>query len=159
MKFTLIAISLSASMTLASPLNRRVIETNIDWFTVTFTVTNERPTLIQTAWGGGNESWGSWRGASSGSPATSVTTTQAPALTSSAALPSPPPLSSATPSLLSSTFSTASSALALSNYAQSILNQHNNHRQNASTPSLIWDDNMASIAQTIGESCVYAHNT
>ena len=182
MKSTLIATSLLASMALASPLNRRVMETDIDWFTVTVTVTGDGPAPTQAAWGGGGKNWGSWGG---GPPAT----TQAPAATSSAApppppppppppsswsaAPPPPPASSAAPpppppassaagwgsSAAASSSAPASSATAPSSYAQSILDQHNSHRQNASTAPLTWDDNMASIAQTIGQSCVYAHNT
>lgn len=39
------------------------------------------------------------------------------------------------------------------------LEQHNNHRLNASVPSLTWSTEMASIAAEIAASCTYAHNT
>ena len=40
-----------------------------------------------------------------------------------------------------------------------VLDQHNGHRSNHSAPPLTWDTNLASIAQQIAQSCVYAHNT
>ena len=52
-----------------------------------------------------------------------------------------------------------SSVSGVPTYSQAVLDQHNNHRANHSAPSLVWDDNMASIAQQIGQSCVYTHNT
>jgi uncharacterized protein YkwD len=59
----------------------------------------------------------------------------------------------------SSATTTASSAPStLDSYSQPILDQHNNHRLNASAPALTWSDNMASIAAEIAASCVYAHN-
>jgi len=40
-----------------------------------------------------------------------------------------------------------------------ILDQHNNHRANASVPALTWSTDLANIAAAIAQSCVYAHNT
>ena len=35
---------------------------------------------------------------------------------------------------------------------------HNVHRQNHSVPALTWNDTLASYAETIAKSCVYAHD-
>lgn len=45
-----------------------------------------------------------------------------------------------------------------SDYIQGILDVHNNHRLNHSAPPLTWSNELASIAQQIGQSCVYAHD-
>lgn len=45
-----------------------------------------------------------------------------------------------------------------STYITPILQQHNNHRQNHSANNLVWDNGLASTAQTIASSCYYAHN-
>jgi Cysteine-rich secretory protein family len=117
------------------------------------------------------EGWGSWGGQSADPAATSTTTAAAAAWTSSSswapeASASTPeaPVNTQTSAPAASTWSSApaaatSSASSPNSYAQAILDQHNNHRQNHSAQALVWDDNMANIAQQIAESCVYAHNT
>lgn len=45
------------------------------------------------------------------------------------------------------------------NYITPIIAQHNNHRANHTVKDLSWDNGLASTAQTIAQSCVYAHNT
>jgi hypothetical protein len=44
-------------------------------------------------------------------------------------------------------------------YSDYVVNHHNIHRQNHSVAALVWNTTLASIAQEIGSSCVYAHNT
>ena len=44
-------------------------------------------------------------------------------------------------------------------YADNVLNAHNNRRSRHGVTNLEWSDDMASIAQQIAASCVYAHNT
>lgn len=45
-------------------------------------------------------------------------------------------------------------------YAEKALWHHNAHRANhTDTPPLVWDESLASIAQQIGQSCNYAHDT
>jgi hypothetical protein len=128
--------------------------------------------------------WGQWGGGNSADPvaAASTTTTtsttasttpawtpdsswtsEAAAATTPTTEPTPTYTSTSTSAPVAGSWSSAptgsSSPSAPNSYAQAILDQHNNHRANHSAPALVWDDNMASIAQQIGESCVYAHNT
>jgi len=116
-----------------------------------------------------NDSWGNWGQSadpayttSAAAPAwtpSSSWTPEAPASTpESPASPASTPTSTPAASAWSSAPTTAGSS-APNSYAQAILDQHNNHRQNHSAQALVWDDNMANIAQQIAESCVYAHNT
>ncbi|ETN36707.1 uncharacterized protein HMPREF1541_08985 [Cyphellophora europaea CBS 101466] len=46
-----------------------------------------------------------------------------------------------------------------SDYAKNMIDAHNSHRRNHSATALTWSDELADIAQKIGESCVYAHDT
>jgi uncharacterized protein YkwD len=119
------------------------------------------------------EAWSSWGGQSADPAYTTSTTTAAAAAAStwapssswtSEAPASTPQAPASTPTSTAATWSSApaaasSSASSPNSYAQAILDQHNNHRSNHSAQALVWDDNMASIAQQIAESCVYAHNT
>ncbi|KAI9873925.1 MAG: hypothetical protein M1830_010385 [Pleopsidium flavum] len=43
-------------------------------------------------------------------------------------------------------------------YNSLALHHHNIHRTNHSADALTWDDNLASYAQQVASSCVYAHN-
>jgi uncharacterized protein YkwD len=45
-----------------------------------------------------------------------------------------------------------------SDYAQGLLDAHNNHRANHSAPPLAWSNELADTARQIAQSCVYAHN-
>jgi len=94
------------------------------------------------------DTWSNW-GQSVNPTTTTSWTSEAPASTSTS-----------TPAAVGwSSAPAAASSSAPNSYAQAILDQHNNHRQNHSAQALVWDDNMANIAQQIAESCVYAHNT
>ena len=44
-------------------------------------------------------------------------------------------------------------------YADLMLKHHNMHRANHSAPALTWDSNLASAAATLGNTCVFDHNT
>lgn len=57
--------------------------------------------------------------------------------------PSPPPQAPASPS---------------DDYGSSMLNQHNAHRRNHSSPDLAWDDTLAQYAANTAGSCVFAHD-
>lgn len=43
-------------------------------------------------------------------------------------------------------------------YQNTVIKHHNIHRANHSAPALVWDSQLAAIAQSIAQSCVYAHN-
>jgi uncharacterized protein YkwD len=155
MKTTLIVSALAATALSKPLLNKKWIVYTTEVDVVTATVTSG---------GSSGWSWGSWRHGSSQTAA--PTTTQAPAApapTTPAYTPpaAPAPASnSAPPAAQSAAPAAASSGAAAPNsYAQAILDQHNNHRQNASAPALSWSTDMANIAAQIAASCVYAHNT
>lgn len=170
MKQSFVLASIAASA-LATPLvEKRWEYTTWDVETVTVTVTGEAPVATQeNKWFGGNSPWGGQWSQSSAAPA--ATTTEA--ATSAAAIPTwsaaPAPASSAawsapaapaSSAAWSAAPSAAPSAVPVSgDYQTAVLAAHNNHRTNCSVPALEWDDNMASIAQTIAASCNYAHNT
>jgi hypothetical protein len=44
-------------------------------------------------------------------------------------------------------------------YAQAVLDAHNEHRDNHSVAALKWSDDLASIAQEHARTCYYKHNT
>jgi Cysteine-rich secretory protein family len=73
---------------------------------------------------------------------------------------SPPDTASATDSSPSSWTSSPSQGTGPGGVdIAAILDQHNNHRANASVPALTWSTDLANIAAAIAQSCVYAHNT
>jgi pyruvate/2-oxoglutarate dehydrogenase complex dihydrolipoamide acyltransferase (E2) component len=159
MKTTFI-ISALAATALSKPLLEK------KW--VVYTTEVDVVTATVTSGGSSGWSWGSWRhgsGSSSAAAATSApaaVTTEAPAPTGPAY--TPPASSSPAPAPAPATTSAApaaasSAAAAPDSYSQAILDQHNNHRSNASAPALSWSTDMASIAAEIAASCVYAHNT
>lgn len=90
---------------------------------------------------------------------------QAQAQAPSSKAPAPAPSSEA-PAPAPAPSSSSSAAPAPSPVAQSIgtdynsraLYHHNIHRANHSAVDLKWDDNLASSAQEVASSCVYAHN-
>lgn len=152
-----------AALALAKPVSKRYYVTDYETYTVTETVT-----------GGGEAATGGWHGWGSGawsSPAESATSTSTVTLvptplTTPEAVPATTPAPAPTTtwaSVAASSAAPASSAAASSgdagSYGQPILDQHNNHRANHSVPALTWSDDMASCAQEIASSCVYAHNT
>jgi hypothetical protein len=152
MKTVLLTTSLMTALALSKPLEKHNYVTETDMFTITVTETAGTET---TGWGIWDGNLGSWSPSSHSVAATttsSTTTTPTPAWTPAT---SPAANWSSAPAASSA----ASSSGSASSYAQAILDQHNNHRANHSAPALVWDDNMASIAQQIGQSCVYAHNT
>ncbi|KAI9870450.1 MAG: hypothetical protein M1830_004239 [Pleopsidium flavum] len=86
---------------------------------------------------------------SSKAPASS---SQAPASSSQAPASAPSSSSSAAPSPSPVAESTGT------DYNSLALHHHNIHRTNHSADALTWDDNLASYAQQVASSCVYAHN-
>lgn len=159
MKTTFIVSALAATALSKPLLNKKWIVYTTEVDVVTATVTSG---------GSSGWSWGSWRHGSSSTAAASPaapapTTTEAPAPPApTTPAYTPPALSTpaAAPAPATSAAPAASSAPAAPNsYSQAILDQHNNHRQNASAPPLSWSTDMANIAAQIAASCVYAHNT
>lgn len=55
--------------------------------------------------------------------------------------------------------SSSAAAAAPTSYQDICVYHHNLHRSNHSAPDVAWSDDLASSAQQIAESCVYAHNT
>jgi len=162
MKNSFIAASLAAAA-LANPLDKRwQWETTWEVTVTTVTVTGTPPAAAPTQAGEWfSQGWGQgW------SSSEAAATTAAPAPTSEAPAPSAPAESpsstwadwSSAPASAASS-APVSSGTVSSDYAQGILDAHNSHRQNSSAPALTWSDDMASIAQQIASSCVYAHNT
>jgi hypothetical protein len=149
MKSVLLTTSLMTALTLSKPLEKRNYATETDMFTITV---NETAGAEATGWGIWGCNCGSW---SPSSDSVAATTTPTPAWTPAPTSTAPAANWSSAPAASSA----ASSSASASSYAQAILDQHNNHRANHSAPALVWDNNMASIAQQIGQSCVYAHNT
>lgn len=82
---------------------------------------------------------------------------QAPASSSQAARVSTP--AAAPPSSTQAAAPTVSAASSnLGGYAGSVVNHHNMHRANHSSPDLVWDQNLANIATEHANTCIYKHN-
>lgn len=79
------------------------------------------------------------------SPAATVVTYAAPAPSPAAAAPAYSPAA-------------AAGAATPSDYSGAVIAHHNAHRANHSAGDLTWDAGLAATAQTIANSCVYAHN-
>jgi len=150
MKSVFVATSLMVVLALASPLEKRWLATETDIYTVTVTATADL-----SAWTGG---WQNWGGQDQPAPADPTTppawTPEAPATTEA-----PAPAMTGWGSDWSSAAPAVQTAAPVGDYAQAILDQHNNHRANHSVPDLAWSDDMANIAAQIAASCVYEHNT
>ncbi|KAF7845837.1 hypothetical protein BT93_L0395 [Corymbia citriodora subsp. variegata] len=54
---------------------------------------------------------------------------------------------------------TAAASAVATTYEQLVLAHHNVHRANHSATDVIWSANLAAIALSIAETCVYEHNT
>jgi hypothetical protein len=158
MQTTLLATSLMAVLASSKPLEKHYYVNETDTYTSTVTETG----WSVEATGGCDDlaDWGNWSiSADSATTPTitiSISATLAPASTTA---PTTTSFAASAWSFAPATSSPAVSGGSVSSYAQAILNQHNNHRANHSATALVWDDNMASVAQQIGTSCVYAHNT
>lgn len=66
--------------------------------------------------------------------------------------PAPPP-----PAADQSSSDSASSGPASGSYQDAVLYHHNVHRANHSAPDLSWNQDLADIAATIGQSCYFGH--
>jgi hypothetical protein len=159
MKSVLLATSLMAVLASSTPLEKRYYVTETDTYTVTVTETGSGAEATG-GWGGwGN--WGQWSTpADPAAPATTATSDAwvASSYSTPAAAAATTPATTTT-SAAAAAWSSSSASSSVSSYAQAILDQHNNHRSNHSANPLVWDDNLANTAQTIGQSCVYAHDT
>ncbi|EGR45451.1 uncharacterized protein TRIREDRAFT_81331 [Trichoderma reesei QM6a] len=150
------AVLLAAGALLVSavPLEKRVMET--DWVTdiVTVTVTvdpNASPSATPTA------------GGPSPPPAPASSSKPAPSLQPVVAKPSPAPSSKPAPSPKPAPSSAAPAPAPApssggSDYGSIMVDQHNVHRANHSSPALEWDDTLAGYAQITAQGCVFAHD-
>ncbi|PTB64744.1 PR-1-like protein [Trichoderma citrinoviride] len=154
------AVLLAAGALLASavPLEKRVMET--DWVTdiVTVTVTvDPAASASATPTAGGPSPPPA--PASSPKPAPSPQ----PVVAKPSPAPSPKPVTSPKPAPSSAPAPAPapapSSAPASGNdYGSIMVNQHNVHRANHSSPALEWDDTLAGYAQKTAQGCVFAHD-
>lgn len=172
MKSVLVATSLMAALALSTPLEKRYMVTEVDTYTVTLTETGwaAQATGGSGKWGKWG-SWGQWSKPEDPAPTTTaaavittapaawVVTSSTPEAPVSTEAPEPTTTAPAADAAWSSAPAAPASGGSVSSYAQSILDQHNNHRANHSASALLWDDKLAKIAQDIGSSCVYAHDT
>lgn len=151
MKSVILATSLMAVLASSNPLDKRYYVTETDIYTVTVT---------ETGWGakatGGWGGWGNWGQWSTSADPTTPTATSDAWVASSYSTPA---AATTTAAAAWSSAPAAPSGGSVSSYAQAILDQHNNHRSNHSANPLVWDNDLANTAQTIGQSCVYAHDT
>ncbi|KAK4937904.1 hypothetical protein LTR10_021545 [Elasticomyces elasticus] len=64
---------------------------------------------------------------------------------------------STSPTPVTSTTGIPATATAEADYVDAILLHHNVHRANHSASTMVWSDAMATIAQTIADTCIYGH--
>lgn len=171
---------------LAVPYQKRamVVDTveDVVWVTDVVTVTAGQPAVSAAAEPTTTERvpWWSWHSSAHDSPTYTPppqTTTQAPApVTTTQAPPppetttqAPPPPETTTQAPAPTTTAAATTAwssepatsvtAAAGSYQSIVLAHHNVHRQNHSAGAVTWAADLESSAQTVAESCVYAHNT
>ncbi|EME47364.1 hypothetical protein DOTSEDRAFT_69335 [Dothistroma septosporum NZE10] len=151
-----LAIAAFAAGALAVPYNKeqkRDVVTDIDYVTAynVVTVTAGQPAATPEA----PKHYGHHNNYNNPVAYTTVVTTSsaAPAAYSPPAVEQPATTSSAPAYSASS-----ASGPEPTDYAGKCVYHHNLHRANHSVSDIAWDDGLASIAQTIAESCVYAHN-
>lgn len=170
MKSSIIAVASLAALAVATPLDKRAYEYKVEWDVVTITVTGYPPqdtnppatfysapaepsVSIDTSDSEGR--YGNWGGRGGwGGNSAPAAETAAPSAPAAAPVPESPKTGQAPASGSAPVNSPISS-----DYKQGILDSHNNHRANHSAPDLTWSDSLASIAQQIASSCVYAHDT
>lgn len=164
MRTSVLIASALAATALAKPLEKReVVVTEID---VVYTTDIVYVTAGQSAAAAATQSTAdskhhhSSAPAAPPAPATTQATTQAPvapapapvAPTSSQA-PPPPVETSSAPAASQPT----SSGGTASTYQQAVVDHHNYHRANHSSPAIAWDQGLADTAMSIAKTCVYAH--
>ncbi|EED14813.1 SCP-like extracellular protein, putative [Talaromyces stipitatus ATCC 10500] len=188
MKGSLIIGALCALGAVASPLNMRVLVTDIEVTVVTITVTETpgytpaaatttvpasttsvAPTTVPVAGAANlnNEYPRPPLTSTSTSttlvvPSSSSTTFVAPEPTTTvAAAPAPTPVEPSTTSTSTSASTSPSVApsSAGSSYQSLILNSHNIHRSNHSAPALTWNETLAESALKLANTCDYHHDT
>jgi uncharacterized protein YkwD len=91
------------------------------------------------------------------SPKASPAVAQAPAAAPAAAPASSPAAAPASSPAAAPASSPAASSGG-SDYQSAIVNEHNIHRANHSSPALEWDDTLAGFAQITAAGCVFAHD-
>lgn len=136
----ILGVTLAACSVLANPIQKKAEVTDFVFETVYVTVTPEITSETPSS--------------TSQAPAPSSTSTSSQDVQNEQ---QSQPSSTASQSS-DATSSSATKAIS-SDYTQGILDAHNNHRLNHSAPGLTWSPELASIAQQIGQSCVYAHET
>jgi uncharacterized protein YkwD len=150
-----------AAMVSAAPLQERAAVTVTDVTDVYTTVWEDEAAAEPTAtkvWGHGHKHYTAVEAATTvvvtPTPEAAAAWTPAPAAPS-AAYSSP---AANAPAAAPSVAAAASSPSAPDSYSQTVIDHHNAHRANHSASPITWDAGLAATAQTIGESCVYAHN-
>ncbi len=92
-------------------------------------------------------------------PAVPTTTSEAPAPTSTwSSQPTSQQSQPASPSGGGGSPASSAPAPSGTSYQDITLLHHNKHRTNGSAAPLQWDSDLESSAQTIADSCIYAHN-
>ncbi|KAI1323613.1 CAP domain-containing protein [Xylariaceae sp. FL0255] len=153
MKSSIFVAASSALLAMASPLEKRVMETDIVTKYYTVTVTGASPTFIPEA----------KPTTAAPAPAPPAPTTTSPTvvvvtITPDAHQVAPTTQKEEPTSSSSSKTSVASPAPAGDDLISNTLYQHNIHRANHSAPALTWDDTIAGYAAITAKTCVFAHD-
>ena len=162
MKSSLFLVGVSALLATASPLQKRVIVTDVVVDMVTVTVTEPASTSTPPP---------------PPPPPSTHKEEPKPKPTTSAAPPPPPPPPKPTPVVAKvqaqikpspqpqveqqkpqPTSATSQSSGNLGGYEQNCVDSHNQYRADHSAPSIQWDSDLASSAKVVAESCKFAHN-
>lgn len=157
-------VSLLAGLAVATPLVERAVVTEYNYVTDVVTVTADaRPTPESYPHGGHRHRGHRHRGRKHRPSKRPVeTATQEPVVEPSIYEPPKQGRPSRTKKVQKpepTTYEPPSSGQPSGSYADKCLKHHNAHRANHSAPALEWSDSLASTAQKIAETCVYAHNT
>jgi len=144
-----------------------VVDVDVVYVTDIVTVTaGSEPTATSSVDSNQQQWWGHWSWSEETSTAPAVaqpTTTSVATSTWVAPTTSAAPSSTSVAPVASSSSAPSStdsgSTSVPSTYSQKVVLSHNVHRANHSASNIAWSDSLAASAQTIAESCVYAHNT
>lgn len=162
MKSSVFLAASGALLALASPVDlkkKRDLEVVYDTVYTTVYVTDPPPTA--TMFAAGAHSIPTISSSSPPPPPPPSTTSTTPSPTPVADTPAPAAPEPSTPAaaqVQAETSTPAAQAATPTDYASTGVYHHNLHRSNHSAPALAWDDTYAGYAQTVAESCVFAHN-
>ncbi|KAI1092779.1 PR-1-like protein [Rostrohypoxylon terebratum] len=164
MRYSIVVAASAASLTMATPLEKRKMETTwvMEYDTVTVTEGEySKPTLF---WGGGAKQPASTTSVASFPVATELPVYQPSSVQPSVVVVTETPAAIPTTTELPTVQAPASSQAATSSaptgtdFISVAIQHHNLHRSNHSAPAVGWSDELAGYASNTAATCKFAHD-